>query len=157
MAAILGDTDRPIEEICAEATPRGGPRGSGELQLPGPARDQRRGGGRRARDGAVQGSRRQAGDPPQRERRVSFAAHGERGADGLAEALDDASFDDPHFPVYANVNGEAVLDAARAKELLLEQLSQPVRWTDEVLAIAARFPAALFVEMGPGTRADRVW
>ena len=48
------------------------------------------------------------------------------------------------------MNGEAVMQASRAKRLLLEQLSKPVRWTDEVLAMAARFPDALYVEMGPG-------
>jgi [acyl-carrier-protein] S-malonyltransferase len=52
--------------------------------------------------------------------------------------------------VYANVNCEAVTTASRAKELLMQQLSRPVRWADEVLAMAARFPDALYVEMGPG-------
>ncbi|MGH9884740.1 MAG: ACP S-malonyltransferase, partial [bacterium] len=61
-----------------------------------------------------------------------------------------ASFDDPHFAVYANVNAEPVTKAARAKALLLEQVSKPVRWSEEVGAMAARFPDALFVEMGPG-------
>src|SRR5205085_12613453 len=71
-------------------------------------------------------------------------------AAGLAEALATASFDAPHFAVYANVNAEAVIEVSRAKELLLEQLSKPVHWIDEVLALAARFPDALYVEMGPG-------
>jgi [acyl-carrier-protein] S-malonyltransferase len=74
----------------------------------------------------------------------------ETAAAGLGQALDNASFGDPHFAVYANVNGEAVTQASRAKQLLLEQLSKPVRWTDEIRALAARFPDALFVEMGPG-------
>jgi [acyl-carrier-protein] S-malonyltransferase len=34
---------------------------------------------------------------------------------------------------------------------LLQQLSTPVRWTDDVLAITRRFPSALYVEMGPGS------
>jgi [acyl-carrier-protein] S-malonyltransferase len=84
---------------------------------------------------------------------VSGAFHSplmESASHGLAQTLDRSSFEDPHFPVYANVNAEAVLRAERAKELLLEQLSNPVRWSDEVRAIAERFPNALFVEMGPG-------
>jgi [acyl-carrier-protein] S-malonyltransferase len=84
---------------------------------------------------------------------VSGAFHSplmESAVDGLSEALDSADFSDPHFAVYANVNGEPVITASRAKELLLEQLSSPVRWTDEILAMAARYPDALFVEMGPG-------
>ena len=48
------------------------------------------------------------------------------------------------------MNAEAVLQASRAKQLLLEQLSRPVRWTEEVAALAAKYPDALFVEMGPG-------
>jgi [acyl-carrier-protein] S-malonyltransferase len=75
----------------------------------------------------------------------------ERAAAGLAQALDAAQFGEPHFAVYANVNGEPVMSAARAKQLLLEQLSKPVRWTDEVRALADRYPQALFVEMGPGS------
>src|SRR5262249_33202807 len=60
------------------------------------------------------------------------------------------TFDDPHFPVYSNVTCEAVTTAARAGQLLLEQLSRPVRWADEILALAERFPDALYIEMGPG-------
>jgi [acyl-carrier-protein] S-malonyltransferase len=71
-------------------------------------------------------------------------------SNGLVEALSSVEFSDPHFAVYANVNGEGVTRADRAKELLLEQLSKPVRWTDEVRALADRFPDALYVEMGPG-------
>jgi [acyl-carrier-protein] S-malonyltransferase len=85
---------------------------------------------------------------------VSGAFHSplmESAARGLSEALDAASFDDPHFAVYANVNGQPVLKATEAKTLLLEQLAKPVRWTDEVLALTARYPKALYVEMGPGS------
>jgi len=74
----------------------------------------------------------------------------EDASSGLAQVLNSAAFDDPHFPVYANVNAEPVLKAGRAKELLLQQLANPVRWTDEISAIGQRFPQALFVEMGPG-------
>src|SRR5207244_7973529 len=74
---------------------------------------------------------------------VSGAFHSplmESAKDGLAQALEEARFDDPHFAVYANVNAERVLKADRAKALLLEQLARPVRWSDEVSAIAARYP-----------------
>ena len=86
--------------------------------------------------------------------KVSGAFHSplmESVAGGLAEALDKASFDDPHFAVYANVNAEPVTKASRAKVLLLEQLSKPVRWIDEITAITARFPDALYLEVGSGT------
>jgi [acyl-carrier-protein] S-malonyltransferase len=86
--------------------------------------------------------------------KVSGAFHSplmESAAPGLAEALDEATFTDPRFPVYANVNGEAVTSAGRAKQLLLEQLSNPVRWTDEIRAITDRYPEALYLEVGSGT------
>jgi [acyl-carrier-protein] S-malonyltransferase len=49
------------------------------------------------------------------------------------------------------VNGEAITQSSRAKALLLEQLSRPVQWISEIHALAARYPDALFVEMGPGS------
>ena len=72
-------------------------------------------------------------------------------AEGLGRALDAAEFRDPGFPVYANVTGEPVSDARTARDLLLRQLTAPVRWTTVIERLAARFPSALFVEMGPGT------
>jgi [acyl-carrier-protein] S-malonyltransferase len=53
--------------------------------------------------------------------------------------------------VYANVTGEPVDAPSRAKQLLLEQLTSPVRWTQEVQALTTHYPDALFVEMGPGS------
>lgn len=72
-------------------------------------------------------------------------------ADGLREALAKVSFAAPAFPVYANVTAEPVTDGDRARQLLLEQLSAPVRWTASVRALAAAYPGALFVELGPGS------
>jgi [acyl-carrier-protein] S-malonyltransferase len=72
-------------------------------------------------------------------------------ADGLRESLDSAAFGDPRFPVYANVTAEPVRDAATAAPLLVAQLASPVRWTAIVRALAAAFPGAVFVELGPGS------
>jgi [acyl-carrier-protein] S-malonyltransferase len=33
----------------------------------------------------------------------------------------------------------------------VRQLTSPVRWTDEVRAMAAAYPDALFLELGPGS------
>ena len=76
MAAILGDIDASDRGDLRRGDARSRARRPGELQLPRAARDQRRGGRRRARDGAGQGSRRQARHAAQRERRVPLAAHG---------------------------------------------------------------------------------
>jgi len=149
MAAILGDTNRPIEEICEEATRDAGLvvpanyNGPGQIVLSGEAAGVDRAMALAKGAGAKRAMR----------LNVSGAFHSplmESAAEGLAKTLEKTAFDDPHFPVYANVNCEPVTTAERAKRLLLEQLSRPVRWADEVLALAARFPDALFVEMGPG-------
>ncbi len=149
MAAILGETNRTIEEICAEATREAGlvvPANyncAGQVVISG-------------EDAGVEFAMtlcKAAGAKRAIRLQVSGAFHSplmETAAKGLAKVLEAASFDDPHFAVYANVDGQPVLHASRAKDLLLAQLSKPVRWIDEVLAIAARYPRALYVEMGPG-------
>lgn len=72
-------------------------------------------------------------------------------ADGLRRALDSSDIKDPSFPVYSNVTTNAVKSAAEAADLLVKQLTSPVRWVDLIRNIAAALPAALFVEMGPGS------
>lgn len=149
MAAILGETTRTIEDICAEATRSGGLVVPANYNCPGQL----------VISGEESGVERamalckDAGAKRTVRLKVSGAFHSplmETAAAGLAKVLDAASFDDPHFAVYANVDGQPVMHASRAKEALLEQLSKPVRWIDEVLAIAKRYPRALYVEMGPG-------
>lgn len=150
MAAILGETNRPVAELCEQATREAGLVVPANYNCPGQL----------VLSGEAAGIERamvlfkDAGAKRAIRLTVSGAFHSplmESAAGGLAEALDAASFDDPHFPVYANVNAEAVLKTSRAKELLRQQLTRPVQWTNEVLALAARFPDAVYVEMGPGT------
>jgi [acyl-carrier-protein] S-malonyltransferase len=149
MAAILGEPNRPIEEICAEASREAGLVVPANYNCPGqlvisgePAGVER----------AMQLCK-EAGSKRAIKLNVSGAFHSplmETAARGLSEALDRTTFEDPQFEVYANVNSEAVTQATRAKALLLAQLAAPVRWTDEVRAIAAQYPNALYIEMGPG-------
>jgi [acyl-carrier-protein] S-malonyltransferase len=70
--------------------------------------------------------------------------------DGLLEALTDASFADPAFPVIANASGEAVRTGVDAKRLLADQLTAPVRWVACMQAAAKLSPGATFIEVGPG-------
>ena len=72
-------------------------------------------------------------------------------ADGLRTALEASGLQDPSFPVYSNVTTDAVTTRADAGELLVRQLTSPVRWVDLIRNLAAAFPEALYVEMGPGT------
>jgi len=73
----------------------------------------------------------------------------------LQLALERAEFSDPAFPVIANATAEAVKDAGRARRLLSDQLTAPVRWV-ECMQHAARMGGdgesggARFVEIGPG-------
>lgn len=70
--------------------------------------------------------------------------------DGLLEALADATFADPVFPVVANASGEAVRTGVDAKRLLADQLTAPVRWVACMQAAAELVPDATFIEIGPG-------
>ena len=70
--------------------------------------------------------------------------------DGLREALSEATFSDPAFPVVANASGEAIRTGVDAKRLLADQLTAPVRWVACMRAAAALAPDAIFVEVGPG-------
>jgi len=84
---------------------------------------------------------------------VSGAFHSplmEPAENGLRDALATTNFAEPAFPVYSNVTEKESTGAADARELLATQLTSPVRWAGEITNIAARFPEALFVELGPG-------
>jgi [acyl-carrier-protein] S-malonyltransferase len=149
MAAILGDTGRPIEEICAEASASAGLVVPANYNAPGQI----------VISGEVAGVERamalakDAGAKRAMRLNVSGAFHSplmEVAAPGLADALERTPPARPAFPVYANVSAEPVTDARRARQLLVDQLTRPVRWIDEVQAITGRYPEALYVEMGPG-------
>lgn len=72
----------------------------------------------------------------------------------LQLALERAAFQDPAIPVIANATAEVVKDASRARRLLADQLTAPVRWV-ECMEHAARLFAeggrdVRFIEIGPG-------
>ena len=69
---------------------------------------------------------------------------------GLRERLDRVAFADPAFPVVSNVTGTFVTDGSEARDLLVRQLTAPVRWTDSVTAMVAS-GADRFMELGPGS------
>ena len=59
-------------------------------------------------------------------------------AEEMAKALGEVTFNDPAVPLVANVTAEAVSDAARIRELLVEQVTGRVRWRSSVEWMAAR-------------------
>jgi [acyl-carrier-protein] S-malonyltransferase len=152
MAAILGETDRFIDEICQEASssPEGGLVVPANYNSPGQI----------VISGEVAGVERamelckKAGAKRAIRLPVSGAFHSplmQSAWQAFAQALSHAPFVDPAVPIYANVSAEPVTKAVDARRLLLEQLTAPVRWIQLVERLAADFPGALFVEMGPGT------
>ena len=150
MAAILGDVDGGIEAVCARASAEGGCVVAANYNTPGQVVIS----GEIAAVERAMEMAKAAGAKRAIRLNVSGAFHSplmEVARDGLADALDGARLRDPVFPVYANVNAQPVRSAAEAKRLLLEQLTSPVQWTTLIERMAADFPDALYVEMGPGT------
>ena len=150
MAALLGDLKEPIESICARATAEAGLVSPANYNCPGQlVISGEEGGVERAMALA-----KEAGAKRAIKLNVSGAFHSalmETALDGLSEVVGRTTFTNPRFPVYANVNAEPVTIADRARQLLLQQLTRPVRWSEEISAMASRWPDALYVEMGPGS------
>jgi [acyl-carrier-protein] S-malonyltransferase len=149
MAAILGTTTTPIERICQRASKEAGlvvPANfntddqvviSGEIA-----------GVDRAMELAKEAGAKRAIKLP-----VSGAFHSplmEPAVVGLTDAIATSAFMDPLYPVYSNVTGGASTTAVDAKALLLRQLTSAVLWSTEIRNIAASFPDALYLELGPG-------
>src|SRR6266852_6763022 len=67
----------------------------------------------------------------------------------LKEILKDAAFAPPRSPVVTNVEAKPNSDPNRTLPLLLEQVSQPVRWV-ECVEEMRRQGVTHFVELGPG-------
>lgn len=150
MAAILGDVTGGIEALCARASAEGGCVVPANYNSPGQVVIS----GEVAAVERAMEMAKAAGAKRAIRLNVSGAFHSplmDAARDGLRAAIDAADFREPAFPVYANVSGEPVRAASDARRLLVEQLTSPVRWTTLVGRLAADFPDALYVEMGPGS------
>jgi [acyl-carrier-protein] S-malonyltransferase len=150
MAAVLGTTSTPITELCERASMEAG------LVVPANYNTDEQvvisgeiAGVERAMELAKEAGAKRAIRLP-----VSGAFHSplmEPAVVGLTNAIATSAFIDPTFPVYSNVTAQAATTAIEAKDLLLKQLTSPVKWSTEIRNIAQRFPEALYVEMGPGS------
>ncbi len=67
----------------------------------------------------------------------------------LREVLADVSVQAPAVPVVSNVEATPNRDAARVKELLVQQVTAPVRFT-EIAQLLVESGVDRFVEIGPG-------
>lgn len=85
--------------------------------------------------------------------RVSGAFHSplmKPAEEGLAEFLAGVEFRDPEVPVVANVTAEVVSDGQQARDLLVEQLTGQVRWSESIRTMVEG-GADRFVELGAGS------
>lgn len=84
---------------------------------------------------------------------VSGAFHSplmEPAATGLREKLEAIDLRDPDYPVVSNVTAAPVSTGAEARDLLVRQLTSPVRWAKSVEAMV-QAGVGRFLELGPGT------
>ena len=149
MAAVLGKLNDSIESLCELATRSGG------LVVPANYNTAEQivvsgevAGVERLVDLAkLNGAKRALRLP------VSGAFHSplmEPAVGGFSQVITQTEFAEPAFPVYSNVTEQPSTSAQNARELLIRQLTAPVKWAGEVTNVAAANPGALFIEMGPG-------
>jgi [acyl-carrier-protein] S-malonyltransferase len=69
--------------------------------------------------------------------------------DRLAEVLNGIKVDDPHFPIVSNVTADVTKKGNRERDLLIEQVTAPVRWVESMRCMMDR-GVGTFVEVGPG-------
>jgi [acyl-carrier-protein] S-malonyltransferase len=70
-------------------------------------------------------------------------------ADKLQETLNDFEFGDIRIPVVTNVEAVPNTEASRVRQLLVNQVTAPVRWVESMEYIAAQ-GIKTCIEFGPG-------
>jgi len=71
-------------------------------------------------------------------------------AEAFAELLLGADFADARIPILQNTDPAPETDAGAIRTRLISQITQPVRWTETMAALAAEGPLTL-IEAGPGS------
>lgn len=148
MAALLGLDDQTVAQVCADASTGGEIAVAANYNAPGQVVIS----GDPDAVGRAGELAKKAGVKRVLPLNVSGAFHSPLIASaeaGLREWLADIPLQDPAFPVVANATAEPVRDAATARELLLAQLTAPVRWVACVQTMRT-LGVERFVEAGPG-------
>lgn len=149
MAAVLGLSDEAVEALCLEAS-----RGDDSIVVPANFNSE----GQVVISGDVDAVDRAVDLAPSREARrvvrlpVSGAFHSplmEPAEEALRAHLASIKFERPRFPVYSNVTAAPVVDPDAARDLLVRQLTAPVRWSQGVRTMVEG-GADRFAELGPG-------
>jgi [acyl-carrier-protein] S-malonyltransferase len=71
-------------------------------------------------------------------------------ADRLKEHLEQIDFRDPVMPVFSNATAQPVTTGAVARDLLVRQLTAPVRWSASIAGMV-ELGVDSFLELGPGS------
>lgn len=149
MAAILGLEDQGVEQVCHAVQKSGrvcvpaNLNSDGQVVISGEREGVEeamalalRAGARRALPLSVSGAFHSPLMAPARE--------------GLRERLGQINFCDPVHPVYSNVTAQPVSEGTAARDLLVEQLTSPVRWAASVRKMVED-GADRFFELGSGS------
>ncbi len=148
MAAVLGLADDEVEVACRDASAEDGVcvpanfNAPSQVVISGDVVAVRR---------AMEGAR-QAGAKRVVPLSVSGAFHSplmEEAEDGLRAYLERAELNEPAFPVVSNVTASPVETAAEAQQLLVRQLTSPVRWAASMRGMVEA-GVSRYVELGPG-------
>ncbi|MDD6314201.1 MAG: ACP S-malonyltransferase [Porphyromonadaceae bacterium] len=145
MAAVLALPDEKVEELCAEVDDIVAP---ANYNCPGQVVIS----GTNAGIDAACEKMLAAGARRALKLKVGGAFHSPLMApakEELTRAIDATEFKMPVCPVYQNVDGKPHTNPEEIKANLIEQLTAPVRWTQDVQAMIAD-GATDFVELGPG-------
>ena len=146
MAAVLGLDDCAVEEVCRSVDSGvcqiGNFNSEGQVVISGDI------------DGVEQGMRlaKEAGAKRVIRLKVSGAFHSnlmEPATSELRETLETIRFRDPAFPVVSNVTAEFVTTGTLARDLLVRQVTSPVRWSASIGTMLA-VGVDQFLELGPG-------
>ena len=69
-------------------------------------------------------------------------------AEKLSEIFEELNFEDPETPIVSNVTASSVISGWKEKELLVEQVTSPVKWYQSVLYMKEN-GVSTFIEIGP--------
>lgn len=148
MAAVLGLGVADVDELCEEASREGHTLVAANLNAEGQV----------VVSGDVWGISWAAGAAKKKGAKrimplkVSAAFHSPLmgpAAERFGEALKKVSFRRPSFPVLSNITAQPASDPDRIRELLVRQLTGPVRWTECIEALRS-MGVSRFAELGPG-------
>lgn len=148
MAALLGLDDEAVESVCREASAEGGACVAANYNSPGQLVIS----GDEAAVERAMALARQAGAKRAVRLNVSGAFHSplmHTAETGLEQQLASVSMTAPAFAVVSNVTAAPVTDPGTARQLLVAQLTAPVRWTASMQTMVSS-GLTQFFEIGPG-------